>query len=323
MKLWKKIIFIAIISIVALFALVILSLSIAKQIVYADYVKNKEIVCKIPGLSEGYVPQGLCYVDDKDTYIFTGYNEDYLSIYVVKDNNVVELISVEEDGERTKSHGGGVTCVGEYVYIVEESGVQIFKRSDILNGKDGGKVTPVDKVQVEVKPSCTFNDDKYIYFAEFHDGNKYVADPAHTYVTPAGDENHAFVVAYKLSSDGSFDNEAPEYFISVKDKVQGFVKSGDVYALSTSYGLSSSHLTLYKEAKDSGKTVAVGEKDIPLYYLDSSNMTKDVLMPAFSEDMDIVDGRIIVSFESACNKYIVGKFFFANKVISYPLDVEE
>ena len=185
------------------------------------------------------------------------------------------------------------------------------------------RIMHVDKIHVAVKPSCVYVDDEYIYFSEFHDGNKYVADPTHTYTTPSGEENHAFTVVYKLASDGTFNNIDPQYFISVKDKVQGFIKDGDVYALSTSYGLSSSHLTFYKEAKDSGKTVAVGEKEIPLYYLDSSNMTKDVAMPAFSEDMDIVNGRVIVSFESACNKYIVGKFFFANKVISYPMEIEE
>ena len=42
-------------------------------------------------------------------------------------------------------------------------------------------------------------------------------------------------------------------------------------------------------------------------------------MPAFSEGLDIVGDRVIISFESACNKYIVGKLFFANKVVSYPI----
>ena len=63
----------------------------------------------------------------------------------------------------------------------------------------------------------------------------------------------------------------------------------------------------------------VSGKDVPLYYLDSSNHQKTVKMPAFSEDLDVVGDRVIVSFESACNKYVVGKLFFADKVISYPI----
>lgn len=321
MKNWQKIILITVVSIVLLFALAILSLAIAKQFVYPEYVKNKEVVCKIPGLSDGYVPQGVCQVDSKEnTYILTGYNEDNLAFYVVSGKTSVELISIEEDGSRTKSHGGGVACVGDYVYISDESGVLVYELDDVLAAKDKDEIKPVDKKAIAVKPSCVFTDEEYVYFAQFHDGNSYVADPSHTYTTPAGEENHAFVVAYKLGENGTFDNENPEYFISVKDKVQGFMKHGDVYAVSTSWGLSSSHLTFYKGVKDSGKTYTANGKECPLYYLDSTCQTKDILMPAFSEDLDVVNGRVIVSFESACNKYVVGKFFFANKVISLPIE---
>ena len=61
------------------------------------------------------------------------------------------------------------------------------------------------------------------------------------------------------------------------------------------------------------------EKEIPMAVASSTNLEKTVAMPAFSEDLDIVGDRVIVSFESACNKYIVGKLFFTDKVISYPL----
>lgn len=320
MKIWKKIILIALISIVSLFALVILSLSLAKQIVYKDYQANKEIEFKIPGLADGYVPQGLCHVDGKDVYILSGYNEDHLALYVVRDDGYVEIISVDDEGNRTESHGGGVACSGNFVYVANDKTVLVYKISDFLNAKDKDEVKPQDELALPVRAACVFADDEHIYFAEFHDGNVYVSDPSHTYATPAGDENHAFAVAFKLDDNGAFDINEPVHMISVPDKVQGFMKHGDTYAISTSWGLSSSHLTFYSGIKDSGKTVAVGEKNIPLYYLDSSNMKKDVLMPAFSEELDVVDGRVVVSFESACNKYIVGKFFFANKVISYPIE---
>jgi hypothetical protein len=306
-----------------LFALAIAGLAIAKPIVYSDYVENKELECKIPGLSDGYVPQGLCYVDGKDAHILSGYNEEYLALYVVRDDGYVEIISVDAEGNRTESHGGGVACEGSYVYVANNTTVLIYNLSDFMNAKDKEKVKPVDEWDLPVKSACVYTDGDYIYFSEFHDGSVYVSDPAHTYTTPAGDENHAYTVAYKLDSEGGFNVAEPEFIISVKDKVQGFMKYGDTYAVSTSWGLSSSHLTFYKGIGDSGKTVTVSGKDVPLYYLDSSNMAKDVLMPAFSEDLDVVNGRVIVGFESACNKYIVGKFFFANKVISYPLEIEE
>lgn len=320
MKLWLKILLIAVISIILVFALAIAGLAIAKSFVYPDYMEKKEIVCKIPGLSDGYVPQGLCYVDGKDAHILSGYNGEYLSLYVVREDGYAEIISVDEEGNRTESHGGGVACEGEFVYLADNTDVLVYELSDFLTAKDGDEISPIEKLPLPVKAACVYTDGEHIYFAEFHDGNVYVSDPSHTYTTPAGDENHAFTVAYKLDENGYFNNAEPEFIISVKDKVQGFMKHGDTYAVSTSWGLTSSHLTFYKGLLDSGKTVTVSGKEIPLYYLDSSNMSNDVLMPAFSEDLDVVDGRVIVGFESACNKYVVGKFFFANKVISYPIE---
>ena len=47
-------------------------------------------------------------------------------------------------------------------------------------------------------------------------------------------------------------------------------------------------------------------------------MEKSMAMPAFSEGLAILnDGRVAVSFESACNKYIIGKLFFATNVVAF------
>jgi hypothetical protein len=70
--------------------------------------------------------------------------------------------------------------------------------------------------------------------------------------------------------------------------------------------------------KNSGKTIDVSGKEVPLYYIDSSTRIKDVVMPSFSEGLSIKDGKIVISFESACNKYVIGKLFFATKIVSYP-----
>ena len=37
--------------------------------------------------------------------------------------------------------------------------------------------------------------------------------------------------------------------------------------------------------------------------------------PAMSEGLDFYEGRVITLTESASNKYIFGKFFFANKIV--------
>ena len=52
----------------------------------------------------------------------------------------------------------------------------------------------------------------------------------------------------------------------------------------------------------------------PVYYLEECQ--KDVKGPAMAEGLDYLDGRVITLTESASDKYIFGKFFFANKIVA-------
>ena len=89
--------------------------------------------------------------------------------------------------------------------------------------------------------------------------------------------------------------------------------------LSRSWGLEQSVLEFYDGMRDRGITISVSGREVPLYYLDSTNLKKEVQLPCFSEELCVVGDRVYISFESACNKYIVGKFFFATYIASYPI----
>lgn len=56
---------------------------------------------------------------------------------------------------------------------------------------------------------------------------------------------------------------------------------------------------------------------MPLYYLDSDNLTETVVMPPMSEELVYRDGRVQVMYESACNKYIYGKLIRGWRVRDY------
>ena len=43
---------------------------------------------------------------------------------------------------------------------------------------------------------------------------------------------------------------------------------------------------------------------------------KEIKAPAMGEDLDYYDGQIITLTECASNKYVFGKFFFADKIVS-------
>ena len=84
-------------------------------------------------------------------------------------------------------------------------------------------------------------------------------------------------------------------------------------------GIESYDYTVYyvyneADAVDSGLTL----DGAPVYLLDKC--VKEIKGPAMSEDLDFYDGKVITLSESASNKYIFGKFFFATKIIALDLD---
>ena len=205
-------------------------------------------------------------------------------------------------------------------YFVQKSianGIDIIRIFDALNDvrnmetaikatkKYGGHVEIGEGVEVNNSASFCYADDKYVYVGEFHDGGKYVTE--HPYETAEG-THYAIVSRYTHD-----DLTAPDKIYSIRDKVQGicFTPDGKV-VMSTSYGLKDSHYYVYNEsdARDSGEVL----DGAPVYYLEECQ--KDVKGPAMAEGLDYLDGKIITLTESASDKYIFGKFFFANKIVA-------
>ena len=328
-KLISKIFLIAIGSIVGLVLLAWISLHIAKYFMYSDYYKQRENVSAIPGLNDGFVPQGLAYDAETDTYIHSGYNGSYTEIYLVKGKETKKLIPVDASGNREKGHAGGIARAGNCLYVCDNANegngrvglLRIFNFDEVLMAQDGAEIKPIKTIDVDTSSSFCFSDGNYIYVGEFYRRVNYETSESHYYTTPAGDENKAILSAYPLAKDGSVIGEHPEFSISIPAQVQGFAvnKDGKI-AVSTSWGLTPSHLEIHSGKKDSGTTISVSGKEVPLYYIDSTTLEKDIVMPAFSEGLSILDDKVVISFESACNKYIIGKLFFATKIVSFPMN---
>lgn len=328
-KLISKILLFLVGGVIALFILALLSLHIAKYFMYSDYYKDREKVSSIPALNDGFVPQGLDYDAETDTFIHSGYNGEYIEIYFVQGDDVKKLIPVDENGDRVLGHAGGVARVGKYLYVSdnakEKEGelglLRIYDFDALQQAKDGDEIRVVSSFSVDTAGSFCFSDDRYLYVGEFYRPVDYETKASHYFTTPAGDENKAILSAYPLNEDGSLNGEYPTFSVSIPAQVQGFAVTAEgKVAISTSWGLNASHLEIHSEMKDSGTTIGVSGKDVPLYYIDSSTRLKDVTMPAFSEGLAIKDGKIVISFESACNKYVIGKLFFATKVVSFPVN---
>ena len=81
--------------------------------------------------------------------------------------------------------------------------------------------------------------------------------------------------------------------------------------LSTSWGLADSHYLVYEEAA----ATPIGETFCGAEVYALGNCLRDVKGPAMAEGLDYMDGKVITLTESASNKYIFGKLFFANQIV--------
>ncbi|MBQ7335809.1 MAG: hypothetical protein IJW92_04995 [Clostridia bacterium] len=331
LKKFAKILLITIAGLLALILLILSALHIAKYFIYPDYYHNIERISPIPALNSGFVPQGLSYDAENDTYVHSGYHGKYVELYLVSGNETKALTLLNTDGSRAEGHGGGVAVAGDYLYISDSQKIDgvktgvllIYRYADVLNAENGEEVTAIDTAIVDTDGAAfCFADENYLYVGEFYRAGNYETPESHYYTTPAGEQNKAIFSAYPLTADGALADAYPEYSCSITGLVQGVAITADgKIALSRSWGLNPSYLEIHSGMKDSGTTIGVSGKEVPLYYLDSTTREQNVKLPAFSEGLTLTaNGEVAITFESACNSYIVGKFFFANKVVAYPVD---
>ena len=311
----KKILKIALRVFIALLSLGILvwgALNILKFVIYSDYYSVETALCDNPGLSDGFVCQGICALEDEGKIFVSGYmNDDSASrIYVTDyESNSYYVSLAREDGSEFTGHAGGIAIWGDRVYIANGSKLYFASAEAILNSQNGDTVTITVGAEVNNSASFVFADETNVYVGEFHDGGAYITD--HPYETKNGTQ-YAILTKYSHS-----DLTKPEKIYSIPDKVQGMclTDNGNI-VFSTSYGLTDSQYYVFKESEavDSGMTLDGAR----VYLLE--DCIKQISGPAMSEGLDFTDGKVITLTESASDKYIFGKFFFANDIVALDID---
>lgn len=301
--------------------LLLLVLRFGVTAVYVDYFSNAKSEFVIPGLTTAFVPQGFDYIEDSDIYLICGYMSDDTAsrVYVRNGEGQTHYSSLlNADGTPYVKHAGGICFNGDYAYVAGNDGVDVFLLADILAGRDAkmlGKISAGYGMAY-----CSFYNG-YLLAGNFYHPEIYETPAHHRITTPNGDANTSVITIFKADSAAEFGiNPTPVAAISAREKVQGICFTSDSeIVLSTSYGFASSHLYFYQIDTGRSAAVEVLGTQVPLYYLDSANLTKTVELPPMSEELVYRDGRVWVMCESACNKYIYGKFIRGYQVFAYDI----
>lgn len=293
-------------SIISLALIVVILFNVLKFPIYGEYFAIKEDICINPGLNDGFVCQGIAASEKDDKILVSGYmvDDSHSRIYVTNKKNESYYINLIKNGEKFTGHIGGIATTNGNVYLSNGSKVYTLPLESVLSANNGDYVEIGDGTKVNNNASFIYCDDTYLYVGEFHDAGKYITN--HPYQTNDG-LYHAICSRYDVN-----DLSKPNRVYSIRNNVQGicFTPDGKI-VLSTSYGLTSSIYYIYEE-----KDLILSEHtldDAPVYYV--NNLKKEISGPAMSEGLDYYEGKVISLSESASNKYIFGKFFFANYII--------
>ena len=301
-----KLILLIIAAVILIIAAVIV---IIPAIQTGDFASRAEKVVQVPDLNSGFVPQGLEFLPESEVFLVSGYLGKTAQIKVVGENENRSVSLYSADGSDFRSHAGGVCKSGDFVYISGEESIYAFKLNDVLSGS----AALVGKFPVNNRASFCFADEKYVYVGEYYFGALYQTAESHHIKTPVGDENNALVFAFLIDENQPLGLKTePEFAFSITGSVQGMEIVGNTAFLSASDRLNGSRLLSYDISR--AKIGQFGE--IPLVFLDSSNLVGKQPMLPQSEGIVHDNGKMHILFESAANKYLIGRLFGADYIFS-------
>ena len=300
---------------------------------YHSFYANASYETKIAGLADQLIVQGFTREDDYGVSLESGYMKDgsVSRIYVIDHESKKSsyVLLKDADGADYTGHGGGITAANGYVYLCGyDNDILVYSMQDILDASKskGTYVTPVGSFETGTTTSCCFADENYLWVAEFYREENYPTDESHHLTCPNGEENKAIALCYSLDTGKDLGiDPVPVKALSLPGLVQGIcvTESGKI-AISCSYAIATSHLKLYElnSSADSEFTVVSREREntVPLWYLCEENCVGDIENPPMSEDLDYVDQRVCIMYESATSKYIFGNLYDGMYVYSYPVE---
>ena len=291
----------------------------------ARYFENSTALCRIPDIDAGFIPQGLDEVAGQ--ILITGYmgNGKTSPIYVVsrETGEAKKILMQTEEGKPFTGHAGGLSVFGDCVYIAGSTGgfVYAYSLEQILSASDGSAIGAVRKITLKneedaIRVSFTGTDGMHLYAGEFHKDPIFYTHRSHRVSTDTGIQK-AYLFGFTVGDAGE---AQPSLVYSIPDNVQGACFAAGKLYLSQTDGLLRARILTYDLSKipQSGTKRVLG-KEIPLYILTTDNAQKATRIPPMSEEILASDGHLHILYESASNRYRIGKKLGLDKVGSTPL----
>lgn len=271
----------------------------------------------IPGLSEGFVPQGICRVPGCDWLLFSGYQDDGIqpSPLIAVDAKTGVIVRQARlrnvDGTVFNLHSGGVTATEKTIYVSVAN--KLFAMPvETFVGLPTDRLVDCSfthEIAVPCRASYCGIADGVLWVGEFEYGNKFQTDPDH-HSTVDGEKLTGWICGYDLCSgeprEPAEGIAIPDYVLRTTDRIQGMtILDGRIW-LSQSYGrLDDSHLLVYDDPRGGSPDdqIGFGERKVPAWNLSKRVRVKVFEAPPMTENLCVDDGTILVVFESGAKKF--------------------
>ena len=307
----------------------------------SEFNKHSEEGFIIPGLYEGFIPQGLFYEEENDIFLISGYYKDKVQpsrvIVVDGEGNFVKSVGcLTLKGNKATGHFGGIAAFKDNVYVATTSVTHVLSLSEILSAEDDGYVHIQKELYTDTTCSYVNVCDGVLYIGEFTDITiDDVKGATNIYTSKLGEKFFSRCNAFILDENGVYGikadrideegNLTPDFAVTTPFKVQGMTRlnDGSFVFTASSTAITNSRVYKYKDvtAGEPDEIIKVNDTDVPLYYCDMFDKTGYYRVPTYLEEITLYkDGSVYIITESAASAYIKQSKNPIDNVLKWDID---
>ncbi len=289
---------------------------------YGDFFKEFTSDFTIPGLFEGIIPQGICYIETLKMYAVSGYFKDgeFPSMIMLIDEDSGKFLKAfqlqDVDGNNYYGHAGGLAASDDYIYLTSEYICNIFSVEGLKTLKNGENLKFESNFKLNTDGAFACVNEGILWTGDFMESSDDERKNARKITTlSSGETFYAYCEGYTLNNglpdvkkiNSQTNGYIPDYVLAIPEQVQGmaFTNSGKLI-FSTSYGRrNNSQIYIYDDVLLSEKvgTYSVDGTDIELLACSSDLLKKVITAPPMAEGIVLTEKGQYLIFESGASKY--------------------
>ena len=289
---------------------------------YKNFFKEFKGDFTIPGLFEGIIPQGICYIGELDAFAISGYYEDglYPSMLMLIDAKTGKFSKAfplqNPDGNSYFGHAGGLTASEDYIYITSESICYICETAVLKSLKNGEPLKFQSNFKLNTFGSFACFNDGILWTGDFIESSDKGRESARKITTlGSGETFYAYCEGYVLKDgvpdvkkvNSETNGYIPDYLLAIPEQVQGmsFTLSGKII-FSTSYGRkNNSKIYVYDDVflTERVGSYKIEETEIDILACSSDLLKETIIAPPMAEGITQGEKGQYIIFESGAEKY--------------------